>query len=267
MGYTVQSVERALQILFELSKSAEGMSLTELAARTGLHKSTVSRLLKTLTKYQFVSQDSITSWYLLGPSALEIAFDFLSDLELRRVALPHMRSLREITAETVNLAILDKREVVYIDRVESRHTLRLTTTIGKRAPAHSTALGKVLLAYSDATVVGQLLRAGPLERCTANTMVDPDTIESELAKVRRAGVAVDDRENQDDVRCVGAPIFDAWGRVIAAISVSGPVSRITPNRIPQLMEEVKRAAQAISTELGYRNNRSGMTAGNRIVPE
>ncbi len=248
---TIQSLERSIRIIVELSKAADGISLTDLSARTGLHKATISRILKTLSKEHFARQDSYSSRYLLGPRVLDIAFDYLNKMELRQIALPHMKALRDATEETINLAILYQTEVIYIERVESLHTLRTTSTIGKRDPAHCTSLGKVLLAYADPEIVRRILREQPLERLTPQTKTNPDEIESELAQVRHSNVAIDDRESREYIRCTAAPVFDGRAEVVAAVGISGPSSRITMERLSELQKLVRKTAQDISRDLGW----------------
>lgn len=248
---TIQSLERAIQIIVELSRTADGVTLTDLSSRTGLHKATTSRILKTLLKEHFARQDSHGSRYLLGPRVLDIAFDYLNRMELRQIALPHMKALRDATEETVNLAILYQDEVIYIERVESLHTLRTTSTIGKRDPAHCTSLGKVLLAFADPEIVRRILRAQPLERLTPQTKTNPDDIEQELYQIRRSNVAIDDRESREYIRCTAAPVFDGRSEVVAALGISGPSSRMTIERLTELQRLVRKTAQDISADIGW----------------
>lgn len=252
MAGTVQSVDRAVQILDELGKSGEGLGLTELAARAGLPKSTALRLARTLMRHRLVRQDSATSRYYLGPKILERAFDLLNGMELRKVASPHMRALRDLTEETVTLAILDGHDVVFVDRIESQHTLRTSASIGRRAPAHCTSMGKVLLAYSDRETVDRILRSGPLKKHSSRTLTDPSLIEEQLREIRRTGVAVADQEYHQDVRGASAPVFDAHGRANAVICAHGPRQRIPLSGFPLLQHRVKEAAEAISRDLGWR---------------
>ncbi len=182
---------------------------------------------------------------------LDIAFDYLNRMELRQIALPHMKALRDATEETVNLAILYQDEIIYIERVESLHTLRTTSTIGKRDPAHCTSLGKVLLAYADPEIMRRILRAQPLERLTPQTKTNPDEIERDLSQVRRSNVAIDDRESREYIRCTAAPVFDGRSDVVAAVGISGPSSRMTMERLTELQKLVRKTAQDISGDLGW----------------
>jgi len=246
---TIQSVERAIDVLTVLGTAAEGLSHTEIAQRTGLHKATTSRILKTLVKRRFVKQNADTLRYSLGLAVLELSFDHLSGMDLRRAALPHLQALQVATGETVNLAILDEHDVIYIDRVESQQMLRTSSTLGKRTPAFCTSLGRAILAFTDPDLTHAILRSGRLPKITPHTLTNPIKIEEHLEVIRKTGVALDDRENQEHVRCIGAPIFDASGHVAGAVSISGPASRVIfdENQVIQ----VKGTARAISSDLGW----------------
>jgi DNA-binding IclR family transcriptional regulator len=256
MPHAVRSVERAVQILSVLGEAGQGLALTELAVRAKLPKATAFRLLSTLANAGLVRRDDATSHYSLGPTILTLAFDLLNSMELRDAALPKMVALRDVSKETVTLSVLDGREVVYVARVESQHALRLSTSVGKRAPVHCTSHGKILLAYSDADTVNRILRTGSLERYTPRTTVDPDLIEAELAVVRAEGVAIGDREYYEDTRSAASAIFDSHQRMLAALCVHGPVHRIPLRSLPTLQKQVREAAEAISRELGWRANKS-----------
>jgi len=256
MPYTVRSVERAVQILSVLGEAGQALSLTELAVRAELPQATTLRLLRTLANAGLVKRDNATSRYFLGPTILVLAFDLLKGMELRQAALPHMTALRDVTEETVILAILDEVDVVQVERVESQQTLRTATSVGKRIPAHCTSLGKILLAYADPHTVDEVLQSHPLTSYTPKTITDPDQVRSQLSEVRRSGIALGDREYHEHIRGISAPIFDASGTAVGAICLSGPVHRLTVSRIRSLEQEVKKAAEAISRELGWRANRS-----------
>jgi IclR family KDG regulon transcriptional repressor len=254
---TVRSVDRAVRILTALGQEDGGLALKDLAAQADLPKATALRLLRTLGANGLVKQDRATSHYHLGPAVLTLAFSLLNGMELRQAALPHMRDLRDATGETVILAILDDEDLVQVERVESQQTLRTSTSIGKRVPAHCSSLGKALLAYSDPSVVDRILGTTVLTRYTSTTVTDPQQVRSELAQVRRSGVAYGDREYHEHIRGVSAPVFDASGVAVAAICVSGPTQRMPLSRMKALEQPVKQAAETISGELGWRANGPG----------
>jgi IclR family KDG regulon transcriptional repressor len=247
----MQSLERSIHVLGELSRNPEGVSLGELAEATGLPKPTISRILNTLKTAHFARQDKHSRMYFLGLGILELTFDYLSGLDLRQAALPHMRELNNSTQETVNLGVLDGFNIIYIERIESRQMLRTTSPVGKRTAAFSTALGKAILAFADEETIQESLYSKSLEKLTPLTIIDPEVIEEELRKIQKSGIALDDRENQEHVRCIASPIFDARGHVIAAVSISAPASRIDFNHAGELQDQVRSTAREISTHLGW----------------
>lgn len=249
------SVRRAVTILEFLARQADarGRSLAELAAGTGLNKSTLLRLLAPLREHGLADQDSGTERYRLGPTTLFWAQAYLSTLDLRSVAAPSLYQLMQTTRETVHLVVYDHGEVVYIDKVESPNTIRMFSQVGRRNPAYCTAVGKAFLAYLPEAAFDEVVARG-LSHRTDNTRTTPEALRTDLELVRQRGYAVDDIENEPEVRCVGAPIFDYSGRVIAAASVSGPATRVTGERVPELGRVVKGATEKISERLGFRRH-------------
>jgi DNA-binding IclR family transcriptional regulator len=247
----VQSLQRSIRVLLELSHNPDGLALGKLAVNTGLHKSTVSRILKTLKEFNFAKQDNESGKYFLGLGILELTYFYLSGMDLRKAALPHMRVLNEKTQETVNLAVLDEFNIIYIERIESRQMLRTTSPVGKRTPAFCTALGKAILAFANEDTIHRSLYGDPLVKLTPLTLNDPMEIRQVLDRVKGTGIALDDRENQEDVRCIASPIFDARDYVIAAVSISAPASRINFGESEELQSLVRSTAHAISSDMGW----------------
>jgi len=253
-GRYVQAVDRALAILETLAESERPMGLVELSTRVGLHVSTVHRLLATMGKRRFVAQDPQTGRYRLGMRAFEVGSAAIQQVELREVARPHLRWLMEETQETANLAVLMDGEVVYIDQVESQNLVRMFTRVGRRVPAHCTGVGKILLAGLSDEEVLHILDERGLPRFTPHTIVDPQELLQELQRVRASGYALDNEEREVGVRCVAGPVRDHEGKVVAAVSISGPSSRITEDRLSRLIAAVRTATSRISTELGWRGD-------------
>ena len=161
---------------------------------------------------------------------MELGQLLLSQLDLRREAEPFLKDLAEKTKETVHLVFLDRTEIVYIDKVEADHGqggLRMASRIGLRNPAHSSAVGKVLLSDLPEEMLNEILQGKGLPRRTGNTITEIDPLKEHLKLVRRQGYAIDDEENEEGIRCVGAPIYNEAGKAVAAVSVSGPAFRIT----------------------------------------
>lgn len=260
-GRRVQAVDRALAILETLAEAGRPMGLVELSTRVGLHASTVHRLLATLGKRKFVVQDPQTGRYRLGMRAFEVGSAAIQQVELREIARPFLRWLMEETQETANLAVLMDGEVVYIDQVESQNLVRMFTRVGRRVPAHCTGVGKILLAGLSDDEVMRVLDARGLPRFTPHTIVDLRELLKELQRVRASGYALDNEEREVGVRCVAGPVRDHEGRVVAAVSISGPSSRITEDRLPQLIAAVLTATSRISTELGWHGEQAAAVQG------
>jgi len=247
----VQSVNRAIAIIKKLGGLKDGISVTNLSNDLDLNISTVYRLLKTLREDGIVAQNETTLRYSLGVGFLEIALNYLGSMDLMKAASQHMKVLQEKTGETVNLALIDGFEVVYIDRIESNQDLRHSISIGKKAPVHCTSLGKAIIAFMDREVISDRLSKTPLQKNTIFTKDSFEEIMADLNEIQKTKVAVDDREHQEHIRCVGSPIFDIRGNVVAAVSVSGPISRVTYEKLEELKREIKKTAQLISVDLGW----------------
>lgn len=247
----VQSVSRSLRILEAMGRSDNPQSLAEITDAVQLPKTTVHRLLETLQCEGYVEQNPITRQFLLSSKILELASSFLGRLDVREVARPILMELWQQSQETVHLGLLDNGEVLYVEKLESPHTIRMYSEIGRRAPLHCTGLGKALLANLPAEEIEQIVARRGLQRYTENTLVDQISLLEEIATIRSRGVAFDNEEHEKSVRCVAAPVFDAQGRVIAAISIAGPAFRMTAERQQDLEPYVVKAAQRISRRLGY----------------
>ncbi|WP_067934644.1 IclR family transcriptional regulator [Alicyclobacillus kakegawensis] len=249
--YTVKSVDKALNLLEMMSEYPQGAAITELASRSGMYKSTVHRLLGTMMKRGFVEQDTQTGRYKLGYSLLDLGMRLLSSIDLRSEALPHLQELARQTQEVVHLALLDQGEVVYIEKVETPHTIRMHSRVGKRVPVHATGLGKAILAFLPAGELRALIRRYGLPRMTEHTLTDEAEFLASLETTRRLGYAMDVEEHELGICCVAAPIFDNTGQVVAACSVSGPRQRLDPAKLVELAPLVMDTGRRISERLGH----------------
>ncbi len=248
----VQSLTRGLTLLERLSEERYGISLTDLAHRVGLAPSTTHRLLKSLEKLKFVYQDEERGRWYVGVRAFSVGTAFLRDRDFVAVARRFMRRLMEESGESVNLALLDAGEVVFVSQVECRQMMRALAPPGGRIGAHCSGVGKALLAALPESEVARILHRGGLPRLTANTIDTPARLKRELVSTRERGYALDDEEQAVGLRCVAAAIYDEYGEPLAAISLSGPKARITDARVPALAELVQRVAAEISAALGGR---------------
>jgi IclR family KDG regulon transcriptional repressor len=230
-----------------------GVGLVELVRELGWNKSTIHRLLATLVSLGYAQQDPESGWYRIGLKAFQLGAAYSRDLDLRREAAPTLVDLQQETDQGVSLVVLDmsKKEVVYIDRVESSHFLRMHTPIGTRFPWNCTAAGKAIMAFLP-EIEGKPLLAGELPRRTSNSVQAAKTLRAQFLRVRANGYATDNEENADGVRCVAAPVFDSEGRAIAAISISGHSGQIAIKRFSMLGMAARKAADRVSRRLGYK---------------
>ncbi len=248
---SVQSVGRTLDILEVLAATDGELGILDLSNRVGLHASTVHRLLATLVLRGYARQSAQTGRYSLGPRALLLGRAFSDHSTIWAEAHAFLKRLVEASGETANLSTLDGDEAVYVDQVASPHLVRMFAIIGRHVPLHSTGCGKVLLAYLEPSERARIIREKGLARSTRYTICSAAALERELADIRRRGYAVDDRENDEDVRCIAAPVCDHTGKVIAALSISGPASRITKERLPELSRLVADISSQTSAALGF----------------
>jgi DNA-binding IclR family transcriptional regulator len=249
--YRVQVIERAIGMIELLWKNGPELSQTELASRLGLHKSTVFRILTVLENHRFVEKDSTNGKYRLGTKLFEIGISAGSHVNLRDKARPCLKRLVYETGETAHLCVLDDGEILYLEKVEAQRTVRVPSNVGRRYPAHCGAAGKSLLAYLGGNELEEIVRRHGLKRFTHNTVTTPAELEHELAIVRDLGYAVDNEEFEEGLQCIGAPVRDYSGKVVASISVAGPTSRLTDGKLPAIAHSVVEAAQSLSRELGY----------------
>jgi IclR family acetate operon transcriptional repressor len=232
-----ESVDRALRVIELLGTRGSGFTLEELAAETGIPKSTLHRTLGALKLRGFAAQPRAGGTYTLGVRMLSVAFGFYEQLDLRTLVHPLLLRARDAFGETVHMGVLDGAEVVYLDKVECAHPLKLSSTIGGRNPAHATAVGKALLAWtypSDAELASWIERHGPLEARTPNTHVAPAELAAELAHVRERGYALEFEESELGVRCVAAPIFLGRAAPATAMSVASPKQRLSERRVREI---------------------------------
>jgi IclR family KDG regulon transcriptional repressor len=247
---TLGSVANAARVLKSFTPVRREWGVSDLARELGIAKSTAHRLLATLTDEGLLEQDPRTGRYRLGLAAFDMAAAAQST-DLHEAVLSPMTELRNRTGETVQVAVLDGREVVYVERLDSPNTLRLFMEIGRRNSAHSTGCGKALLAFSPSDHVDRLLKDWKLEAKTPNTITSTDRLRTELAEIRRRGYAVNRGESEVGVVSIAAPIRDVSTRCVAAVSVAGPAARLEPHEFPVAQVTIEVAA-AVSRRLGYR---------------
>lgn len=241
----IQSLARGLKILDLLGHSPDGLSVTELAASLGVDKGSASRLVATLARYGYAEKDELTRRYQLGSQVVSLSRSLLARLPLREAAKPYLRQLMERTGECAHLAVAAQGKALYIDQVESPATLRVNAQVGTLNPLHATALGKVLLAFTDLDLPPSL------EAYTPRTITDPLALRCALDEVHRLGYAIDDEEFDPGVRCTAVPVFDFRGKAVGTIGISGPSSRLTPERLPEFAAIVLEIGKALSERMSF----------------
>ena len=247
----VKSVYRAFKILDVLSSEGE-KSVTEISKSLNFPKSSVHEIISTLLEAGILERDSDRNRYSLGLKLFELGKQAQANLEISKVAIPSLRGLHEQLDETVHLTVLDGKEVLYTECFESTKRLRTYSVIGIRAPLHCTAVGKAILAYLDEGEVEEVIQSMGLPKFTENTITDPQQLNTEISKIKGCGFATDDMEHEDGVCCVGAPVRNHTGKVIASISVSGPSQRMSSSRLEEIAPLVMDRAAEISRRLGYK---------------
>lgn len=245
------TLQHITAVLDSFSASQPELGVREVARLTNLSPSTAGRLMADLKDAGILQQNPATRAYSLGSKILVWAGVYTSTLDLRTAALPYMEDLRQKTGETISLYLLDGMERLCIERMESHHTVRMVPRLGKRLPLHAGSGGKAMLAFLTEAQIESVLTQGNLTAFTSATMVNPQMLRDELEKVRRKGYAISMGEWLTDASGVAAPIFGRTGSVIGAVSISGPTSRLTPDRIEEYTDALLQAADDISLQMGY----------------
>lgn len=261
---SVGVISKVLRILEALQGSSAGLGLKAICDRTGIHKSTAHRFLKHLERERYLIRTEAGA-YLIGPRLSQLSARGNQEATLQAVARPILWELWKATQETVNLAVLDQGTVLYVDVIESPHEFRLSSRVGTRRSVHVTALGKALAAFLPGETRENILNSIAFQPATPRTIGNLVQFRQELEKIRRQGYAVDDEEAVQGARCVSAPILDSDGKPIAAVSVSGPVTRVSPNQVNALAGAVTSAARAISAAMGFSQPASETANGRRTT--
>lgn len=249
---TSRAVERALSIIELVAESRKGLSNADLSRRLKIPKSSASYILRVLENRAYLKRDA-NGKYRLGLKLLSLSGEASAHPDLREVAKPFLRDfLKKTRLPEAHLAVLDNGRAVYIEKVENeRSFIKMDIWIGHRLPVHTTAIGKVLVAYLPETEVLEILEMRGMEKKTRRSITSKQRFLKELKKVCEYGFALDNEENSDDVRCIAAPIFDAGGRVAAALGTSSTILHIDEEHLPKLIDLVKRSAAKVSRQLGF----------------
>jgi IclR family acetate operon transcriptional repressor len=248
-GSSAKSLNKAIDILVELGQVPEGMTLPDLSLMVGQPKSTIHRLLTALEGRRFVRYESDTRLWKIGVEAFVVGSAFLRNRDIATFARPALQALVNDSGETASLYVEDDGEIVCISQFECRQTMRVIARPGGRAKMHASGSGKAMLAHFPEARVEAVIERHGLPAATEKTINTPQALRANLDRIRRQGFAVDDEENSLGIRCVAAAVFDHAGETVAAISISGPASRILDARIPALGERVRAAAQSLTRSI------------------
>ncbi len=250
----VQSITRAFSILNAIAEDGQGLTLAEISEKVGLPPSTAHRQLTTMQEERFVRFEADTGAWMIGVQAFLTGNAFIGSRDIASMSRPFMRNLMEQTGETVNLAIADEQRgnVIYLAQVECKHMMRAISRPGEQIPMYCSAVGKALLAAMPKTGVTAILQKTGLRRITDKTITSPAKMHAELEKIRASGYAIDDEEHAVGLRCIASVLCDEYGDPMAAISMLGPVARITDEKSAEFGSIVKEAAIAITAAIGGR---------------
>ena len=253
-------VAKTFRVIEVIAQHPQGLQLGELSRKcAGQPKATIFRILHTLKELGYVQQDAQSGAYRLTHQV-----EWLGRREsretLKRVVRPYLERLRAQFEQTVALAVLDGDQLLYIEILDGLRSIRMNATVNTYAPLHCTSLGKAILSRLSAEERALILSRRPLAKLTPNTITSITHLERHLASVRSQGFATDDEETEEGARCVGAAICGHQGKPVGAVSISGPLSFLPPERIPELAREIKKACRSISESIGARDQGSEATA-------
>jgi IclR family transcriptional regulator, KDG regulon repressor len=250
---TIGSVQRALDIINLFDKAHVELGNAEIAKLVDLPIGTASGLIYTLKVNNYLDQNPSNRKYRLGLKLAERAAVLLDQLDLRKVAAPYLEQIRDWCGESVNLAVRDGNEVVYIERMFGDHSLGIRSELGRRGNLHSTSLGKAILSFLPDSELKNILDGYVYTQVTPFSIKSETELVTELSKIKQRGYSVDEQENEMGGRCVGAPIFNRNGYPIAAISISVPIQRFPPEDVEKYGNKLVAIADMISKKMGLSN--------------
>lgn len=252
---TIKSIVKAAKVMNLLANAGAPLSLAQMSSEMNMSKSTLHGIISTLVNVKFLVQEQDTGRYWLGTRLFEIGSSIFNHWNVRNIAYPFLQQIVAEAGETVHMAILDDYEVLYINKLEASSSIRIVTDIGSRLPAHCTGLGKALLSGLSSFELLSMIREKGLKKYTESTITSHENLWRELELARERGYALDEQEFVEGLRCVAVPIFDHAGNIIAALSISGPVSRMRIEKLDRYRWSLQKAAGEISTQMGYDNKK------------
>lgn len=261
----VTSIDRTLTILEVLGQSKKGLTNSEVSRKLKLPKSTISYILRTLQQRGYLYRDDNLGKYRLTAKLFSVGSQALRGMELHDVALPILQELVNKTGLAGHLAILDGYEAVYIEKIDKPGFIKMDTWVGRRLEVHCTSVGKALIAHLPPESIEEIIMKKGLPKHTPKTITSSNQLFSELAKVRAAGYALDNSENNPDVRCIAAPIFSVRGKVEAALGLTGTESQMRLQKLEGYVKLIKQAAKSISHQMGYHGTGHRSALSERIL--
>ena len=248
-GETSSTALKALRVLEVVAASPQTMTLSEVSKQANIDKSTAYRMLNTLIEAGYVIRDNASKQYRLGYKVVYLSRNLLAENEVLRLTHAILEELTAATHETAHLNVLDGSQAVLIQKVKGTQLVAVDFQVGDRSQLHCTSIGKALLAFQETHFIEAVIAAG-LPRMASNTITDPESLRLELHRVRSQGYALDDHEFSDSMRCIAAPIFEPGGSVRMGISISGPDTRFTLEKLDELKHPLLKATRKLSERLG-----------------
>ena len=251
LTYKVNVLERTFKILDVFSEDGRELGMAELVPKLRIPKSTIHRLIMVLERHGYLERSPVSDKYHLGSKVVQLGMHALSRLDLGGTATPYLKRLASETGETAHLGILQENKVMSLYHAQGTHVLQPPSTVGRRIPIYCTSLGKAIVAFLPDEEQNHLTSGLRFQRYTSKTITRSAALKSELARVRKQGYALDNEEFEKGLKCLGAPVRDYSGRVIAAISIAMPSFRMSKRREAELKAAVVRTATDLSSALGY----------------
>jgi DNA-binding IclR family transcriptional regulator len=248
--YSVPALEKAIAIIELLNESDQGLTVTEIHTQLGLPKATVFMILSVLEEHNIAKKNTYGQ-YSLGPRIYTLGMSYMTKLDLRKISRPHMEKLSKETGFTSHLGIMVDDYLLFVDKVEIQSFIKFNTFPGMRTALHVTSMGKAILAFHKDEEINELVERLELGRYTPNTITDKEKFKQALKRIRETGYAIEDEEGEVGVRCIGAPIFNIDGKVIAAVSVTALKPDLQVDSFQEVGNKVMEAARNISSEMGY----------------
>ncbi len=243
------TIDKTLSVLEAISQNAKGLSLADIVKSVGIPKTTAFRILEILSAREYVTWNKDNERYYIGIKALEIGIRGLNGQDIVDVSIPYLQELAAAVGETTFLGVYNNGDVVYLYKAEGTSSIQTTARLGSRRPAYCTALGKAILANLPIEESDRVFEK-KLGKFTEKTVTDRIKLSEEFSNIRREGYSIDDEGIEYGLYCLAVPIYNFTGNVIAAISVSGPITRLTENKA-KIIEDVKNMGKVISKRLGF----------------